>query len=111
VISHDCDDYNTYGVIRFASAQNVYYPFTETYLEASRMKTVEPSMFLDRRIGRTENPNEWVERRQFGESRDALSLEVRELAEAMDQYKLDHKRRYITLAEVLEVVKSLGYHR
>ena len=75
------------------------------------MNTVETSTFPDRRVRRTENPNEWIERRQFGESRDALSPEVRELAEAMDQYKLDHKRRYITLAEVLEVVKSLGYHR
>ena len=75
------------------------------------MNTVETSAFLDRRIFGTENPSEWVERRQFAESRDALSPEVRELAEAIDQFKLTHNRRYVTLAEVLEVVKNLGYHR
>ena len=75
------------------------------------MNTVETSTFPDRRIRGTENPNEWVERRQFAESRNALSPDVRELAEGIDQFKLTHNRRYVTLAEVLDVVKSLGYHR
>ena len=67
--------------------------------------------FPDRRTSRPENATEWVERRQFAESRESLHPEVRELAEAIDDYKLAHKRRYVTLAEVLDVVKSLGYHR
>ena len=75
------------------------------------MNTVETTTFLDRRVRRTENPDEWVERRQFTGSRDGLSPEVRELAEAIDQFKLIHQRRYITLAEVFEVVKGLGYHK
>ncbi len=52
-----------------------------------------------------------VERRQFAGSREHLSPEARELAEAIDAYKLQHGRRYITIEEVLEVIKSLGYHR
>ena len=34
-----------------------------------------------------------------------------ELAQAIDQYKLRHRRRFITFEEMLAVVKSLGYHR
>ena len=75
------------------------------------MNTVEIPAFLDRRNRQPENPAEWVERRQFAESRDALHPEVRELAEAIDHFKLAHKRRYVTLAEVLDVVKNLGYHK
>ena len=75
------------------------------------MNNVETASFLDRRSRGSENPNEWIERRQFGECRDALAPEVRELAEAIDQFKLGHQRRHLTLTEVLEVVKKLGYHR
>ena len=34
-----------------------------------------------------------------------------ELAQAIDQYKLRHRRRFITFEEMLAVVKSLGYSR
>ncbi len=35
--------------------------------------------------------------------------EARELATAIDAYKLAHRRRFITYEEMLSVVKSLGY--
>ena len=50
-----------------------------------------------------------IERRQFGNSHNELSPEARALGLAIDQYKLVHRRRYITYEEMLSVVKSLGY--
>ncbi|MBN1395622.1 MAG: hypothetical protein JW959_11410 [Pirellulales bacterium] len=52
-----------------------------------------------------------VERRQFGNSYDDLSPEAAELARAVDQYKLLHRRRFVTFEEILSVVQSLGYRR
>lgn len=51
------------------------------------------------------------ERRQFVNGYDELSPEVRELAVAVDQYKLSRRRRFITYEEMLDVVKSLGYRQ
>ena len=51
------------------------------------------------------------ERRQFTNSHDELSPEARMLAVAIDEYKLVHRRRFITYEEMLCVVKSLGYHK
>ena len=51
------------------------------------------------------------ERRQFTNSHEELSPEARELALAIDHYKLAHRRRFITYEEMLNVVKSLGYKR
>ncbi|TWT94361.1 hypothetical protein [Neorhodopirellula pilleata] len=52
-----------------------------------------------------------VERRQFGSSHTGLSGEGRELAAAIDAYKLEHRRRYITCDEMLVVLSSLGYSK
>jgi hypothetical protein len=51
------------------------------------------------------------ERRQFTNSHEELSVEARELASAIDEYKLRHRRRFITYEEMLAVVQSLGYHK
>jgi hypothetical protein len=51
------------------------------------------------------------ERRQFANSHDELSPEAAELAQAIDGYKLQHRRRFITFEEMLAVIKSLGYNR
>jgi hypothetical protein len=51
------------------------------------------------------------ERRQFTNSHEELSPDARELAQAIDQYKLTHRRRFITYEEMLSVVRSLGYHK
>ncbi len=65
--------------------------------------------FLDRRsydpgVGRPVQ-----ERRQFANTYEELSPEARDLATAIDEYKLVHRRRFITYEEMLSVVKSLGY--
>ena len=67
--------------------------------------------FVDRRSPRAEHATGGHERRQFAESRDTMDPDVRELAEAIDSFKISQHRRYVTLAEVLAVVKNLGYHR
>ena len=70
---------------------------------------VEP--FVDRRnyAGQAGAPSR--ERRQFTNSHEDLSPEARDLAQAIDSYKLMHRRRFITYEEMLAVVKSLGYRR
>ncbi len=40
-----------------------------------------------------------------------LSPDARELATAIDNYKLQHRRRFITFEEMLYVMKMLGYHK
>jgi hypothetical protein len=66
---------------------------------------------IDRRT--SDSPSEFAgsERRQFASSHEGLSPDGRELAEAIDHYKLQHRRRYITHDETLAVLRSLGYHR
>ena len=51
------------------------------------------------------------ERRQFRNSYENLSPEATELAGAIDEYKLRHRRRFITYEEMLAVIQSLGYHK
>ena len=51
------------------------------------------------------------ERRQFANSYEELSPEARALATAIDEYKLVHRRRFITYEEMLSVMKSLGYSK
>ena len=51
------------------------------------------------------------ERRQFIDSRRAFRPEVIELAEAVDQYKLRHRRRFITFEELYDVIAELGYRK
>ena len=49
------------------------------------------------------------ERRQFSNSHEGLSDNARELAMAIDEYKLRHRRRFITFEEMLSLIESLGY--
>ncbi|RMF38373.1 MAG: hypothetical protein D6753_15900 [Planctomycetota bacterium] len=70
----------------------------------------EPPVFIDRRSaegGRAPG----VERRQFGNSHRGLSDAGRELAQAVDRYKVQHGRRFINFDELLQIVESLGYRR
>lgn len=67
--------------------------------------------FVDRRgVGEGRAPG-GGERRQFANSHEELSPDARELAQAIDGYKLRHRRRFITYEEMLEVIQALGYHR
>ena len=52
-----------------------------------------------------------IERRQFGNTHSDLSPEARELGQTIDQYKLVHRRRFITYEEMLSIIRSLGYHK
>ena len=70
-----------------------------------------PVTFFDRRSPVAVERMPICERRQFGNSHDGLSPDAAELAQAIDQYKLRHRRRFITFEEMLAVVKSLGYRR
>jgi hypothetical protein len=67
--------------------------------------------FVDRRDYASTGMAPVPERRQFANSHSELTPEARELATAIDQYKLHHRRRFINYEEMLMVVKSLGYSK
>ncbi|QDT44189.1 hypothetical protein Pan241w_42970 [Gimesia alba] len=68
--------------------------------------------FEDRRQNRDNNRPEGIgERRQFSNSYNSENEDVNELAQAIDQYKLRHRRRFITFEELHSVVTGLGYHK
>lgn len=69
----------------------------------------QQTAFTDRRSGAQGPPG--VERRQFSDARADSRPEVRELAEAVDQYKLLHRRRFVTFDELYDVMVALGYHK
>ena len=56
-------------------------------------------------------PPPGADRRQFGNCYDGLSPEAQELAMAIDGYKLQNRRRFITYEEMLSVILDLGYHK
>lgn len=66
--------------------------------------------FVDRRSMRSGTAPAG-ERRQFSNSYSDLSTDARELGLAIDEYKLRHRRRFITFEEMLSVVRSLGYQK
>ena len=74
---------------------------------------VEPksSVFVDRRGPDAARQPEVPERCQFYDLRDSMKTEVNELAEAVDQYKLRHRRRFITFEELHDVIVDLGYSK
>ena len=77
----------------------------------SFMTDPTPQPFIDRRKTETQSEGQQRERRQFGNSYGNLSEKAYELATAIDEYKLQHRRRYIDYEEMLEVIESLGYQK
>lgn len=77
----------------------------------SQLLETFPTSFVERRNSQMLAQPPGVERRQFGNSLEGLSPEAQELAQAIDQYKLTHRRRFITYEEMLFVIKNLGYQR
>ena len=71
----------------------------------------EDATFVDRRQSSHAAGPVHRERRQFTNSYDELSPDAAELARAIDQYKLQHRRRFINFEEMLSIVKGLGYDR
>ena len=74
-----------------------------------QLATEKQTAFVERRSNQDGPPG--VERRQFSDGRTEQRPEVRELAEAVDQYKLRHRRRFVTFDELYNVITALGYHR
>ena len=71
----------------------------------------KPIAFVDRRQVSAATRGSGPERRQFSNSHCSARPEVTELAEAIDQYKLRHRRRFITFEELYDVMAGLGYHK
>ncbi len=72
---------------------------------------LKPAPFVDRRQNRDDVTSGSTERRQFKNSYNDARPEVAELAEAVDQYKMTHRRRFITFEELYDVMSGLGYHK
>ena len=70
-----------------------------------------PTTFIDRRSYDISGRSPAFKRRQFTNSYEELSPEALDLAQAIDGYKLRHRRRFITYEEMLSAIKSLGYQR
>jgi hypothetical protein len=77
-------------------------------VQAPDVPSIAP--FVDRRMASGAR-REGSERRQFVDSRQTFRPEVIELAEAVDQYKLRHRRRFITYEELYDVIAELGYRK
>ena len=72
---------------------------------------VAETKFVERRKNPGVGASTSGERRQFGSSHFGLSEEGRELAFAIDQYKVHNHRRYLTCDEMLKVLTDLGYEK
>ena len=72
----------------------------------SRAQTITETPFVDRRNYSPEQASPPRERRQFTNSHRDLSPPARELAIAIDEYKLHHRRRFITYEEMLSVITA-----
>ena len=71
---------------------------------------VETPAFADRRSA--DRPvAAGIERRQFRDGDRSSRPEVAEFADAIDEYKIKNRRRFITFDEVYDVFVSLGYHK
>ena len=70
-----------------------------------------PNDFTDRRNPENQRKSLGQERRQFTNTFSEYSDEAAELGQAIDQYKLVHRRRFINFEELLSVIKSLGYNK
>ena len=77
-------------------------------IQALEQKT---AVFVDRRQNPGAERTSGPERRQFSNAYTSDRPEVAELARAVDQYKLVHRRRFITYEELYNVIASLGYHK
>ncbi|MBX7166664.1 MAG: hypothetical protein K1X74_09995 [Pirellulales bacterium] len=79
-------------------------------MTGATLQESNPQPFVERR--RNEGAaGAAIERRQFSASHEELSPAAQELANAIDSYKLRHRRRFVTYEEMLSVILSLGYHK
>ncbi len=69
------------------------------------------SIFVERRQPEQGSTAAGPERRQFRDGNRSDRPEVAELANAIDDYKIAFRRRFITFEELFDVMTGLGYHR
>lgn len=81
----------------------------QSFIHPVSGETVDP--FLDRRNPSVRRNTPGLERRQFSDGHANLSPDAAELGSAIDQYKLEHCRRYISYEEMLSIITSLGYSK
>ena len=67
--------------------------------------------FVDRRNPTIQRNSPGLERRQFSDGHGSLSEDAAELGRAIDGYKLEKCRRYISYEEMLSIIKELGYEK
>lgn len=67
--------------------------------------------FVDRRKSYPDYSPLGRDRRQFGANYDDLTPAGRDLAIAIDNYKLERHRRFINADELLDVIEATGYRR
>jgi len=72
---------------------------------------VDNRSFVDRRDSSTNKGVAGFERRQFRDGNRSSRPEVAEFANAIDEYKVTHRRRFVTFEELFDVMSGLGYHR
>jgi hypothetical protein len=70
-----------------------------------------PDGFIERRQRDLGTTPSGAERRQFRDGNRSSRPEVAELANAIDDYKAAHHRRFITFEELFDVMASIGYHK
>ena len=56
-------------------------------------------------------PEGLPDRRQFRDARNYSSPGAAELGDAIDKYKADHRRRFITWDELYDVITNLVYEK
>ena len=79
--------------------------------DAPQTDTPRAHEFEDRRNALVRRDSPGLERRQFSDNHDDLSAGAAELGRAVDQYKLQNRRRYVSYEELLAIVQSLGYSK
>lgn len=81
-------------------------------MQADTLQQVaEQVPFIDRRRSFGGHRPDGPERRQFRDGNLSLNSEVRELQDAIDGYKLNHHRKFITTQELYDVIYELGYRK
>ncbi len=98
----------------FEMQNNLPQSLPDLYSENLLMTTIFGSQeqSANRRSSNTESSNySGPERRQFRDSHSESNPEVGELAQAVDQYKMNHRRRFITYEELHSVITELGYKK
>jgi hypothetical protein len=76
-----------------------------------QLTAVKDPDFVDRRKRGADSDKAGFERRQFRDGNRSARPEVAEFADAIDEYKITHRRRFVTFEELFDVMSSLGYHR